>query len=168
MTQQLYRNWSAICAIENPALRIAAATLEDAATLEKLRLGFPELFCEEEQRALPRVPLSALKYAMDGIDPNGDALWRVVFKKFGIPILWLSNKEGSERDGPIPENIVRTVQEEQWCNFHRAFVPHEQKKGPVYVDYLGQKAIIIDEALGYGARKGWVEIVMASTIDFEA
>lgn len=53
-----FKNWPAICMIQNALLRLLVATTEDEEVLSGLRAGFPQLFCDTPSR--PRVPASAL------------------------------------------------------------------------------------------------------------
>ncbi len=67
MTQQLYKNWTAICMVADPILKVAVSAAEDPETLAGFQAAFPQLFCVEEQRP-QKMPFSVLlaRWETDG------------------------------------------------------------------------------------------------------
>lgn len=97
----MYKNWPAICQVENDLLRLLVSTNEEESLLTKLKCGFPELF-SETPLVEPRVPVSVIRHAArefwiengaegDYLEEDAELDWLPALEKFDIPTVWSWN-----------------------------------------------------------------------------
>lgn len=77
-----YKNMSQICRIRDLNLRIFAALCKDTELLEKLSMGFPELFTDTKPEGEGPIPLSAVKEIVNGLPE--DTTLDMVSSQFGL------------------------------------------------------------------------------------
>jgi hypothetical protein len=162
----MFRNWQAICKIENVWLRMLIATAEDQGELlQKLQNAFPEFFSETEGAL--RIPYSILKAKGYEVrdEPGYSILMSHVLEPFSIP----SIRIGCEGDENLPCDIPET-----WRDVLTEL--HKEKYGydilsdgpPRFVEYNGTKHWVA-EINEYDSKKhavAWVTLVPEQFVDF--
>lgn len=109
-----YKNWQAICGLQDDLFRLLVAMTKDPYILAGLEKGFPELFSEEE--TILRVPASAIReraqeYSMEQEQSNeygeldANISWGPILHEFNIPIIgnW------HESDSIVPHELLRQL-----------------------------------------------------------
>ena len=120
--KKFYRNWKAICRINDVNLRMALSLVKDLTVLEGLRKGFPGCF-SAKQLSDPMVPASVLRrrsYEASLADNRGEPealAWDTelgwynfnLLREFDIPKgPWWSDSLDSQHD-PVPTEIKRQL-----------------------------------------------------------
>ena len=108
-----FRNWSAICAIENALLRLLVSVTDDEEVLAGLQRGFPHLFSDTPSKT-PLIPASVLsheariysekdEYYPKQINWDEKLNWNSVTEKFGIPLAFEFGF------GEVPKSLARQL-----------------------------------------------------------
>lgn len=159
--EYMHRNWSAICKVTNPWLRMLASTANEQSMLESLEQGFPELFSEDPSELL--VPYSAfLAKAEEDRDADSTiVLMGATLEYFGIPILeW----------GAMSNNTVASMVPETWRQaiaevYSKEFGYDVTLGNTVFLEFNGEQFLLI-EANGFDAESGGSEYVTVAPAKF--
>ncbi len=176
----MYKNWQAICALENDHLKLLVATTQetDAYTLAGLEKGFPDLFSETQTPQ--RIPASALREAArewsheeyqsdEYVEFDTELCWVNIVDRFTIPILFdfaHPNSGLSSSSKGMPRSILEQL------------VGQKLKMG-LTVEHKGIKCLIIDigfrghepklmEVITQIPEVEWMRLVSAEHIDLNA
>jgi len=133
-----YRNWSAICNVQNDLFRLTLATIDDPEILKGLERGFPDLFTNDPTDE-PFIPIKALyrkaaefwqgKFNFNDEDEirkfiyKCEGSWSPACKVLNIPLIRFED--------PIPEEIFLQL-------------VGQQARAGITVTYYGIKHVVVD------------------------
>lgn len=126
----MFKNWKAICEVRNPHL-LGLILAADETELNKLALGFPELFQQEKPEHPGPFPLSFLRKVADDFkaecvtpDKHPAEAWAdvttdlpIVLEEVGLPAEWCVHPKGREA-GVFGEN-PHMMSDELVRNYHK-------------------------------------------------
>jgi hypothetical protein len=165
----MYKNWTAICEIENVWLRMLVALTEDDLVLAKLIKGFPELFCEGKTEL--KIPFSALKVkAQEVSHDNSVVLMYEVLDPFGLPSINFGFNGDEGLSDKVPSEMVAVVTEihDERLGYDILIADTQADPSPRIV-VLNEERCWIAEICAFEPDTGFVDeltLVPAKFIDF--
>ncbi|MCA9367134.1 hypothetical protein KC887_02575 [Candidatus Kaiserbacteria bacterium] len=125
---EIYKNWSEICKLRNPWLKMLICTADDDSTLTRLRAGWPELFTSEKVDIV--APFSALAQEMLATEAQ---LWGDTLTKYNIPYFgWHGGVDAISEH--VPEEYHEAIKDltEEGDGLYVLSNPKEVGYRPVY------------------------------------
>lgn len=166
----MYKNWPAICEIENALLRMLVATSEDESVNAKLAAGFPELYSDTKTK--PKIPFSALKTkARESLaDEENCVMMDEVLTPFGLPSVNIGYNADEGFPKHVPPDMIAVVREiyDVRLGYDILIADNQPDPSPRLVDMLGEQYWIA-EICGFDSADGSVDeltLVPAILIDF--